>query len=138
MNYLVSFIGFAPVEDPQLVIYCVVDEPNVAEQFHSTYAQNIVREILEEVLPYMNIYRDEDTTGIHEGWGIKGEDEGDVGDVTAADVANSTARRVWMCRIRRMNCRKIPGNSLPKILIRDQMKGSSREKYKTKHITSQK
>jgi len=91
VNYLVSFIGFAPVEDPQLVIYCVVDEPNVAEQFHSTYAQNIVREILEEVLPYMNIYRDEDTTGIHEGWGIKGEDEGDVGDVTAADVANSTA-----------------------------------------------
>ena len=91
VNYLVSFIGFAPVEDPQLVIYCVVDEPNVAEQFHSTYAQNIVREILEEVLPYMNICRDEDTTGIHEGWGIKGEDEGDVGDVTAADVANSTA-----------------------------------------------
>ena len=91
VNYLISFIGFAPVEDPQLVIYCVVDEPNVAEQFHSTYAQNIVREILEEVLPYMNIYRDEDTTGIHEGWGIKGEDEGDVGDVTAADVANSTA-----------------------------------------------
>ncbi len=91
VNYLVSFIGFAPVEDPQLVIYCVVDEPNVAEQFHSTYAQNIVREILEEVLPYMNIYRDEDTTGLHEGWGIKGEDEGDVGDVTAADVANSTA-----------------------------------------------
>jgi hypothetical protein len=37
-----------------------------------------------------------------------------------------------------MNCRKIPGNSLPKILIRDQMKDSSREKYKTKHITSQK
>ncbi len=91
VNYLVSFIGFAPVENPQLVIYCVVDEPNVAEQFHSTYAQNIVREILEEVLPYMNIYRDEETTGIHEGWGIKGEDEGDVGDVTAADVANATA-----------------------------------------------
>ena len=91
VNYLVSFIGFAPVENPQLVIYCVVDEPNVAEQFHSTYAQNIVREILEEVLPYMNIYRDEETAGLHEGWGIKGEDEGDVGDVTAADVANATA-----------------------------------------------
>lgn len=28
VNYLVSFIGFAPVDDPQLVIYCVVDEPN--------------------------------------------------------------------------------------------------------------
>ena len=67
VNYLVSFIGFAPVEDPQLVIYCVVDEPNAQEQWHSTFAQNITREILEEVLPYMNIYRDEETTGIHSG-----------------------------------------------------------------------
>lgn len=88
VNYLVSFIGFAPVEDPQLVIYCVVDEPNVEEQYHSTFAQNIVREILEEVLPYMNIYRDEETTGLHAGWGITGEDEGDVGSVAATDVAN--------------------------------------------------
>lgn len=76
INYLVSFIGFAPVEDPQLVIYCVVDEPNAIEQYHSTFAQNITREILEEVLPYMNIYRDEETTGIHSGWDIKGEESG--------------------------------------------------------------
>lgn len=76
VNYLVSFIGFAPVEDPQLVIYCVVDEPNVEEQYHSTFAQNISREILEEVLPYLNIYRDEDATGIHSGWDIKGEETG--------------------------------------------------------------
>lgn len=76
VNYLVSFIGFAPVEDPQLVIYCVVDEPNAEEQYHSTFAQNIVREILEEVLPYMNIYRDEETTGIHSGWDITGQATG--------------------------------------------------------------
>lgn len=85
VNYLVSFIGFAPVEEPQLVIYCVVDEPNVQEQWHSTFAQNISREILEEVLPYMNIYRDEDTTGIHSGWDIKGEDSGAV---AMTDIAN--------------------------------------------------
>ena len=60
VNYLVSFIGFAPVDDPQLMIYCFVDEPNSQDQPHSTFAQNIVREILEEVLPYMNIYPDED------------------------------------------------------------------------------
>lgn len=71
-NYLVSFIGFAPVEDPQLVIYCVVDEPNVEDQPHSSFAQNIVREILEEILPYMNIYPDEETTGLHRGWDITG------------------------------------------------------------------
>lgn len=68
MNYLVSFIGFAPVDDPQLMIYCFVDEPNSQDQPHSTFAQNIVREILEEVLPYMNIYPDEETTGLHSGW----------------------------------------------------------------------
>lgn len=86
INYLVSFIGFAPVEDPQLVIYCVVDEPNVEQQWHSTFAQNITREILEEVLPYMNIYRDEETTGIHSGWDIKGEDSGAL---AMTDVVNA-------------------------------------------------
>ena len=58
-NYLVSFIGYLPADDPQLVIYAVVDEPNTHDQAHSTYAQNIVREILEEALPYLNIYQDE-------------------------------------------------------------------------------
>ena len=75
-NYLVSFIGFAPVENPELVIYCIVDEPNVEDQPHSTFAQNIVREILEEILPYMNIYPDEPTTGLHLGWDITGTDTG--------------------------------------------------------------
>ena len=76
VNYLVSFIGFAPVEDPQLMIYCIVDQPNDADQPHSSFAQNIVREILEEVLPYMNIYPDEETTGLHSGWDITGKDTG--------------------------------------------------------------
>ena len=76
VNYLVSFIGFAPVDDPQLMIYCFVDEPNSQDQPHSTFAQNIVREILEEVLPYMNIYPDEETTGLHSGWDITGTDTG--------------------------------------------------------------
>lgn len=58
-NYLVSFIGYLPAEDPELVIYAVVDEPNTDDQAHSTYAQNLVREILEEALPYLNIYQDE-------------------------------------------------------------------------------
>ena len=30
-NYLVSFIGFAPADDPQVVLYVVVDEPNAAK-----------------------------------------------------------------------------------------------------------
>lgn len=72
-KYLVSFLGFAPYENPQLVIYCIVDEPNVEDQAHSYFAQDIVREILEEVLPYMNIYPDEERTGKNEGLDITGD-----------------------------------------------------------------
>ena len=73
-NYLVSFLGFAPYENPELVIYCVVDEPNSESQPHSTYAQNIVREILEEIYPYMNIYPDEEFTGKNANQDITGTD----------------------------------------------------------------
>ena len=62
-NYLVSFIGYLPAEEPELVIYAVVDTPNAKDQAHSTYAQNLVREILEEALPYLNIYPDETPAG---------------------------------------------------------------------------
>ncbi|MBO5246198.1 MAG: penicillin-binding protein 2 [Eubacterium sp.] len=58
-NYLVSFIGFLPADEPELLIYVVIDEPNVEDQAHSTFAQNLAREILEESLPYLNIYQDE-------------------------------------------------------------------------------
>ena len=59
-NYLVSFIGFAPVDNPQLLVYVVVDEPNAEEEFHSTFAQEIAKGFFEETLPYLNIYPDED------------------------------------------------------------------------------
>lgn len=59
-DYLVSFIGFAPLDEPQLLVYVVVDRPNVEEQADSSYAQYIAQAILDEVLPYMNIYPDEE------------------------------------------------------------------------------
>ena len=73
-KYLVSYAGFAPYDNPQLLIYCIVDEPNSEEQDHSYYAQNICREILKEVLPYMNIYQDEELTGANKDLGITGTD----------------------------------------------------------------
>lgn len=72
-QYLVSFIGFAPYDNPQMMIYCIVDEPNAKDEAHSYFAQNIVREIMEEVLPYMNIYPDEKKTGKNKGLGVTGE-----------------------------------------------------------------
>lgn len=73
-NYVVSYIGYAPYENPEFVIYCIIDEPNSEDQPHSYYAQNLAREIMEELLPYMNIYQDEELTGKNEGLGIVGND----------------------------------------------------------------
>lgn len=59
-KYLVSFIGFAPVEDPQVLVYVVINEPNVENQAQSSLATNLAKEIFTELFPYMNIYKDEE------------------------------------------------------------------------------
>ena len=56
---MVSFIGFAPADDPQIAIYVVVDRPNSDKQDDAKYATRIVRSILTEVLPYMDIFMTE-------------------------------------------------------------------------------
>ncbi len=61
-QYVVSFIGYAPADDPQVVVYVVVDRPNVEDQPHSTFAQEIAKGIFTEILPYMNIFRTEQLT----------------------------------------------------------------------------
>lgn len=58
-KYLVSFIGFVPYEDPQVLIYVVVDEPNMENQADNRFPQWIARDILKDILPYLNIYQDE-------------------------------------------------------------------------------
>ena len=54
-QYVVSFMGAAPADDPEIAIYVVVDRPNVADQSTSTrLATTLVRDILTEALPYLN------------------------------------------------------------------------------------
>ncbi|MGO5315184.1 peptidoglycan D,D-transpeptidase FtsI family protein [Bilifractor sp. LCP21S3_A7] len=59
-KYILSFIGFAPLDDPKVVVYVTVDEPNAENQESSCYAESIARNIFTELLPYMNIFPDED------------------------------------------------------------------------------
>lgn len=59
-EYVVSFMGYAPADDPQIAIYVVVDRPNVPYQDDAKHATRIVRKVLTEVLPYMNIFMTEE------------------------------------------------------------------------------
>lgn len=61
-KYILSFIGFAPVDDPKVMIYVVVDEPG--KQSYSLAAKNLFREISKDVFPYMNIYKTNDNYDI--------------------------------------------------------------------------
>ena len=62
-KYIVSFITFAPVENPQVLMYVAVDEPNAEEQADSKYPQYIAQGILSELLPYLNVAPDESEDG---------------------------------------------------------------------------
>lgn len=76
-NYLLSFIGFAPADDPQVMVYVVVDTPNLPgkEQAHSTFATEIFQKIMAEILPYMNIFPDTDLV-IEDNESLKAQEEG--------------------------------------------------------------
>lgn len=54
-RYVISFIGFAPVEDPQLITLVVIDEP-VSEKAESSWAVDVFYRIMEKVLPYKTIF----------------------------------------------------------------------------------
>ncbi|WP_349947744.1 penicillin-binding transpeptidase domain-containing protein [Lacrimispora sp. BS-2] len=83
-NYVVSFCGYAPSDNPQVLVYVVVDEPHVEDQPHSTYASQIFQKIMNEILPYINVFPDtdagdspspEDTAKLPEQEGITSETE---------------------------------------------------------------
>lgn len=61
-NYIISFIGYVPAESPQVVVYVVIDRPNIYPQSQSKYATALAKDIMTEVLPYMNIFPDQELT----------------------------------------------------------------------------
>ena len=65
-TYLVSFIGYAPFYNPEVVVYVIVDEPNTPDQAHSSFAQIICHNIMEQILPYLNIKTAEEEEGVEQ------------------------------------------------------------------------
>lgn len=85
-KYLVSFITFAPVEEPQVIIYVVIDEPNAEDQADSKYPQYIAQGILSELLPYLNIESDEAEEGVVPETELWEGFDGVLEDVSGSDV----------------------------------------------------
>lgn len=54
-KHLLSYIGYAPQENPEVVIYVVIDEPNVVDQSNSAYVLGLSQKIMAQAFPYLNI-----------------------------------------------------------------------------------
>ncbi|MCM3797593.1 stage V sporulation protein D [Caldibacillus thermoamylovorans] len=54
-NYILSFIGFAPADDPQIVVYVAVDNPKNAIQFGGQVAAPIVGNIIEDSMRVLGV-----------------------------------------------------------------------------------
>jgi stage V sporulation protein D (sporulation-specific penicillin-binding protein) len=54
-NYVLSFEGFAPVDNPQVMVFVSVDTVNSADQYHDLIAKQIFKDIMSQIMPYLNI-----------------------------------------------------------------------------------
>ena len=59
-KWIISFIGHAPAENPKFAIYVVIDEPygTTGTSGSSADVLTLTHNILEKLLPYMNVYKD--------------------------------------------------------------------------------
>ncbi|WP_124071242.1 penicillin-binding transpeptidase domain-containing protein [Filibacter tadaridae] len=68
-DYIVSFIGFAPADDPELLVYVAIDNPQNSVQFGGVIAAPIVGRIIEEIAPLAGIEKRKDQLEKEYRWG---------------------------------------------------------------------
>ncbi len=61
-NYVLSFIGFMPANDPEFVIYIAIDNPKGVTQYGGVVSAPIARNVLKDIISIYNLK--EDTTGL--------------------------------------------------------------------------
>ena len=54
-NYITSFMGFMPADDPQVVVYIAVDNAKGITQYGGTVAAPIVKNVLEDIIDILDI-----------------------------------------------------------------------------------
>ena len=61
-NYIVSFIGFLPANDPKIVVYLAIDNPKGVTQYGGTVSAPIVKNIMEDAITSLNIEKQDGGT----------------------------------------------------------------------------
>lgn len=68
-DYIVSFIGFAPANDPEILVYVAVDNPKSSLVFGSVIAAPVVGQIIEDAAPILNIEKQQEQLEKDYRWG---------------------------------------------------------------------
>ncbi|MEC3883803.1 stage V sporulation protein D [Halobacillus litoralis] len=82
-NHIVSFIGFAPADDPELVVYLAIDNPKNTVQFGGVVAAPIVGNIMGDSLRALGVEPRKD--GLEKEYSWPDEPLVEIPDVTGMD-----------------------------------------------------
>ena len=67
-NYIVSFIGFIPADNPQAVVYVAIDNPKGITQYGGTVSAPIAKNIMIDIIEALDIKKSEYTLDKEEFW----------------------------------------------------------------------
>lgn len=67
-NYILSFIGFIPADNPQAIVYVAVDNPKGVTQYGGTISAPIAKNIMIDIIDALNISKSEYTLDKEEFW----------------------------------------------------------------------
>lgn len=84
-NYIVSFIGFLPANNPQVVVYVAIDHPKGVTQYGGTVAAPVARTILKDAINALDIKVQEGSTEKKYQWN-------DVKTLTVPNVVGKTKK----------------------------------------------
>lgn len=87
---LVSFISFAPVDDPQIVLYVIIDEPKLDNQGDSTLTTKLTRKIMLELLPYLQIFPSSEVDPEDDIFKETEQETDETGESKAQETSDST------------------------------------------------
>lgn len=67
-NYIVSFIGFLPADNPEAIVYVAIDNPKGITQYGGTVAAPIAKTIMQDVITALDIKKRDDGTEMRYNW----------------------------------------------------------------------
>lgn len=88
-NYILSFIGFMPADDPEVVAYVAIDNPKGVVQYGGTVAAPIAKSVLEGCINILDIKKSKsEVTREYELWDTKYFEVPNVTGLTSKEARN--------------------------------------------------